>query len=185
MPFGNKTLCIWHVPRTGGTWTYNTLIRCKLEDECRRLGQFHDTKQHYWEYRNHDYQAVIIRRPIDWYSSIWRWFKQYGVRAPIKKWFPDAVREDHFERFVLKHAGRYSELMDAFIPDNTIKLRLEYIKDDLTTLFTLTGVVMETTEPLTYPADNVSSLEKPFIPSNLASMVDASERHGCFSQYSR
>ncbi len=174
MPFGTKEFCVWHVPRTGGNWLHRAMRQSGID--AQQLGpNLHATRLGYLP--SHRYNAVIVRDPIAWYSSCSRWFKQYGLSGPITLWFPGIEQADllDFDRFLLRHVGCYSRMMDEFAPPFCVRLRTENIAEDACAWLTAIGTSFDDIQLLEHPPENVSESSPHELHTDLCDMIRRTE----------
>jgi len=189
MPFGTNQFCVWHIPKSGGTWLKNSMNASGIP--ARHIGQVHATVEehetHFFGVGIDNYQrknfyvdclhAVIIRDPIDWYSSVWRWMRNHTARTPLIEWFPSLEKGDleDFPRFLVRNVGSYTEAVKAYSPSGCIHIRTEYMAQDATAWLRAIGVDFNDDLLWRHPRENVAEEKPPYVSMVLADMIRRTE----------
>lgn len=167
MPYLTDLACLWHVPKTGGTWA-------------RRAAQAAGVK---WEMANGHHSipaacrhipldgrlhAVVVREPCSWYWSVFRRLlhaKRHGqnLRRDIVGCQITSVNVDAgFRRFVFENLGSYSRILDDYTAGLPAVARLstENLPGDLAMWLKAAGEKFDEGVLLGHPQENVTSFEE-------------------------
>jgi sulfatase maturation enzyme AslB (radical SAM superfamily) len=174
MPFGTEQFCVWHIPKTGGTWLMDAMNVAGIE--AKQLGTgLHLTKQQYGQSCKHVFHAVLVRDSVDWYSSVWRWMNEYGwSRRPFSAWFSSEPVEC-FEQFLVRYAGTYKRVIEAYSPTCCVVLRTEELGKDTSCWLRMVGIEFDSCKLIYHPRENVTETPEPHVSHYLAEMIRRTE----------
>ncbi len=183
MPFGTEQFCVWHVPKSGGTWLMRAMNVAGIE--AKQLGTgMHLTVHEYeewWETSENTVpiapsHAVLVRDPVDWYSSVFRWMNNHGWnRKPFSNWF-DRDPVEYFEQFLVRYAGTYKRVIEAYSPECCMRLRTEELgKDANCWLQKMRYIEFDSWKLIYHPRENVTEGKAPYVSHYLATMIRHTE----------
>jgi hypothetical protein len=105
-----KTLCLWHLPKTGGTWAQRAIENAGIETQWHHPQ--HGTWRSFEELLHVPYHAMILRRPFDWYWSLWRYLLKNNDTDPLwNRIKPSIIELKDFPKFCCGRIGLYSRMI--------------------------------------------------------------------------
>lgn len=186
----NARLALWHLPKTGGTWACRALAAAEFNVHQLHPQHASPLKSGGESWREHaeaaPVQATILRRPFDWYWSVWRYLRTPGQETDPVLYLPLVERgmwakrdldEGQFGQFCMKFAGFYSDLIREFTNPRGVVLRTEHLADDLLALLrnAFPGVKYDPGKIRFCPPENVGRKEKRPDDRDLERLVNQSE----------